>query len=229
MTFLERWIEHDYNPFVLFDSAGHVKMANQEGQKVITKIPPKAIFDLAVDYASKTPGFCTHLMEIDLGRFRFFGMSIGYESDEEIGIRLYREAHKSIPLAQGAQKKLVNIYVLIDLILSSISAKTKAKFSREFDPSVPDFYVDVDGFLKVVRKGYEMLLFSSRITTKVSVAVGEFVVVNEARYPILRLELSGEDFRPDKEALEFIKRSAVAGIEVREKGLVFSLSMAFSG
>ncbi len=53
----EAWIEHDYNPFIVFDNSGKILSLNQEAQYLLGEVAHKKIFDIAQAYASMTYGF----------------------------------------------------------------------------------------------------------------------------------------------------------------------------
>jgi hypothetical protein len=90
MTFDQQWIEYDFNPFILFSASGKVLSLNTEAQYLLGAAEPSVIYKIAMANANATFGFKTTFMELEFGRFKFFGITIGYEDEEQIGIRLYQ-------------------------------------------------------------------------------------------------------------------------------------------
>lgn len=200
MTSSERWIEHDYNPLILFDQNGRILSLNQEAQYLLGDISSKELFEIALNYASSSYGFKTHFLELELGRFEFFAITIGYENDQEIGIRLYKRPRIKFnqPLKEDTKLELSSLYVLVDLAISTHTIKSGAKFHKEFDPTLPEFYLPTEELMNLLNKTYRFFLPSTDITTKISINIGEHVRIKQKKYQIVRLEISGEKTDPDK-------------------------------
>ena len=90
MTFEQQWIEYDYNPFILFSANGKIISLNAEAQFLLGSTTPSSLFELAQSYASISFGFKTTFIELEYGRYKFFGVTVGYEDEEKIGLKLYQ-------------------------------------------------------------------------------------------------------------------------------------------
>ena len=62
----EAWIEHDYNPFILFDNNGKIISLNQEAHFLLGGDNQKKIFDIAQTFASMSYAFKTTIIDIKL-------------------------------------------------------------------------------------------------------------------------------------------------------------------
>ncbi len=113
MSFFEEWLEFDYNPFILFDTNGKVTYINQEAQYLLGNIRAKEIFELAKSYANHTYGFKTTIIDLTYGSYSFYAITVGYQNDDEIGIRLYKNGAKKFSNLQECGE-LTNIYSLLD-------------------------------------------------------------------------------------------------------------------
>ncbi len=200
MTFLEKWIEYDYNPFIIFDSSGKVLSLNSEAQYLLGKTSNKVIFDLAIDYATESFGFNTFFLDISFDKFDFFAITVGYESENEIGIKLYKRANKRIKIRDKKDSTLSNIYVLVDLSISTFSTKNNIEFIKDFDPAIPDIYANVDMVLKLLNKIYNSFIESKKIKSKIFVNIGEHIKIENKKFPILRIEISGDCFDDSKKS-----------------------------
>ncbi|MBN2964779.1 hypothetical protein JWV37_08295 [Sulfurospirillum sp. T05] len=191
MQFLEKWIEHDYNPFIIFDANGKVKSLNQEAQYLLGEVSTKEIFDIAGAYAAITYGFKTTILDLEFGSYRFYGITVGYESEEEIGVKLYKYAtQKFSTIAEYGEP--VNIYTLLDLCISATSTGQNTQFKKEFDPTFPDLRLQIDGFTKLLNKTYASFQHAPKITTKLSLKTGEHIRFKEKKYPIFTILVEGE-------------------------------------
>jgi hypothetical protein len=88
VTFEQQWLEYDYNPFILFNSNGKINSLNSEAQFLLGSVEASELFELANSYASLNYGFKTTFLELVFGRYKFFGLTVGYENDEEMGMKL---------------------------------------------------------------------------------------------------------------------------------------------
>ena len=189
MTFEQQWIEYDYNPFVLFDSSGKIKSVNAEAQFLLGAITPNELFRLATTYANVTFGFKTTFIKLEYGRYNFFALSVGYENDDEIGIKLYQTPSFKLnnPKPTG---ELTNIYTLVDLCISTKSINSNIIFTKEFDPTIPDIIIDSNFFIKIYSKIYTCFMENKKINTKIYYRIGEHIKFENKKYSIFSIEVS---------------------------------------
>ena len=95
MTLYEELLENDLNPFILFDGDGKIKNFNKEAEFLLNFVSPKKLFNLTVSYASKTFGFRKEFINITYEKQSFYAILVGYMSDDEIVLRLYKEVSGS--------------------------------------------------------------------------------------------------------------------------------------
>ncbi len=187
----DAWIEHDYNPFILFGDDGRVKSLNQEAQYLLGEVDKKEIFQLAKNFASHSFGFKTTAIDLSYGTFKFFAITVGYLDETQIGIKLYKVAAKKFTDIKEYGES-INIYTLLDLCISAASTRTKAKFLKEFDPTFPDIKLDIDSFTKLLDKIYQSYANSKTITTTLSLQTGEYIKFESKKYPIFSIKITGE-------------------------------------
>jgi len=191
MTFEQQWIEYDYNPFILFESTGKIKSVNAEAQFLLGAITPEELFNLATTYANVTFGFKTTFIKLEFGRYKFFALSVGYENDDEIGIKLYQAPSFKLnnPKPTG---ELTNIYTLVDLCISTKSINSNIIFTKEFDPTIPDIIIDSNLFIKIFSKIYSCFMDNEKINTKIFYRIGEHIKFENKKYSIFSIEVSAE-------------------------------------
>ncbi len=188
MNFCEKWIEFDYNPYLLFDSNGKILSLNNEAQYLLGYTDAASLFELAITYANANTGFKTSFLDLEYGRFRFFALMVGYDNEEEIGLRLFQSPafHYSQPSTEG---DLVNIYTLVDLCISSNSIGRSIKFEKEFDPTIPDIRIPTERFIKLLNKVYEMHKDSETVVTKIYFRVGEYIKTENKKFTLFSIEV----------------------------------------
>jgi nitrogen-specific signal transduction histidine kinase len=200
MTFEQKWLEYDYNPFILFRSNGKIISLNAEAQFLLGCTTAKELFELATTYASVNFGFRTTFLELVYGRYHFFGITVGYDNEDEIGLKLYQA-----PSYKLATKKpvgeLVNIYTIVDLCVASNTINSSnINFQKIYDPTIPDIILDSDKMIKLLNKVYTAANKSSNIITKIYFRVGEHIKFDEKKYSLFSIEIIPDSFDATKKA-----------------------------
>ncbi len=208
ISFYEAWFENDYNPFIVFTSEGKIKSLNQEAQYLLGEVETKEIFELTKVYASHSYGFRTTALDLSFGSFGFYAITIGYLNENIIGIKLYKTAAKKFTSIEEKGDS-VNLYTLLDLCISASSTRSKAKFTKEFDPTFPDIKLQINSFTKLLDKIYQSHILSTNINTKLSLLTGEYIRKNNKKYPIFSITIVSDlrDKNFEKEILSLANKS----------------------
>ncbi len=217
MTFEQQWIEYDYNPFVLFSSKGKVISLNSEAQFLLGAITTDELFNLATTYANLSFGFKTTFIELEFGRYKFFALTVGYENDDEIGIKLYQTPSFKLnkPKLVG---ELINIYTLVDLCISTNSINSKIEFTKEFDPTIPEIIIDSNNFIKILNNIYDCFYENEKINTKIFYRVGEHIKFEEKKCSIFSIEISAENINKEKRnKLEIFTANTSFYVDIKKK------------
>ncbi|MDD5202899.1 MAG: hypothetical protein PHH41_07135, partial [Sulfurimonas sp.] len=172
MTFEQQWIEYDYNPFILFNTNGKINSLNAEAQFLLGFASVHELFELATSYASVNFGFKTSFMDIEFGRYKFFGITVGYEDEEQIGLKLYQAPVFKITNPKTNDGELTNIYTLIDLCIATNSINSKINFVKDFDPTIPSVLLNSNKIIKILNKMYDCFKENEKIFTKVYYRIG---------------------------------------------------------
>lgn len=217
MTFEQQWIEYDYNPFVLFSSSGKIISLNAEAQFLLGSITTEELFNLATTYANVSFGFKTTFLELDFGRYKFFALTVGYEDDNKIGIKLYQapsfKLNKSKPIGE-----LINIYALIDLCIATNSINSNIIFEKDFDPTIPEIVIDSNSFIKTVNKIYSCYEKNEKILTKIFYRVGEHIKFEGKKYSIFSVEISSQNINEEMaNELKVLAANTNLYIDVKKK------------
>ncbi len=193
---LKNWLEYDYNPFFVFGSSGEVVYLNRSAELLSGYEPVKTFSDLALSYASIDFGYKTTFMPLSFGKFSFFAITVGYEDESHIGIKLYQSpAGKEPSTAKLKSYENTNVYVLIDINIALAKSRlSQTEFKNEFDPSIPEFRLSQNDFSKVLRRAYDTFgADNSTLTTVLKLKTGEFLYVQGERYPLIEVVISGQN------------------------------------
>lgn len=225
MTFEQQWIEYDFNPFVLFSSTGKILSLNTEAQYLLGATTANVLYEIATTYASASFGFKTTFLDLEFGRFKCFGITVGYENESEIGIRLYQ--HPTFNVArQKPQGDLVNVYSLIDLCISSNSIGSSIAYSKELDPTIPDVRLHTEMFIKLLNKIYQSFCDNRTILTHLFFRVGEHVKFEGVKYSIFTIEISGETFnRKNSSELNYLAEESHLSLSIKESMVSINIPM----
>jgi len=202
MTFEQQWIEYDYNPFILFSSSGKILSLNSEAQFLLGSASTQELFGLCTTYASVSFGFKTTFLELDFGRYKFFAITVGYENENEIGIKLYQAPSFRLKKPESTGE-LTNIYALVDLCISTNSISSNIEHKKEFDPTIPDIIIDTNNFVKLLNKVYQCFYDNEKIYTKIFYRVGEHVKFEDKKYSLFSVEIKAT--KVDEQMLNELK------------------------
>jgi hypothetical protein len=191
MTFEQQWIEYDYNPFVLFNANGKIISVNAEAQFLLGSISPNELFELAKAYANVNFGFKTTFVDLEFGRYKFFGLTVGYEDEEQIGIKLYQAPSFKLN-TQKPEGKLTNIFTIIDLCISTNSINSDTQYIKKYDPAIPDVIINTNKLIKMLNKVYNCFAKNETITTEVYYRVGEHIKFDEKKYSIFSIAIHAQ-------------------------------------
>ena len=229
MSFYERMIEVDYNPFILFSQDGKILNLNKSAQFLLGSTSPQALFEHAVSHATTSFGFKTTHLDLSFGRFQFFAICVGYESEDEIGIMLYRmpSSEPKIDSTLQSRHNAVNIYSLIDLCVSTTSIGTHRTIHRDFDPTLPEIRIDSDKFIKM----FSLILSTSgddnELTIKLALNIGEYIKIESKKYSLFSLKISNsiEFETEEKHRIENYASKLGAQIALENKEIILDLAI----
>ncbi len=197
MNFEQQWLEYDYNPFILFSSNGKVLSLNAEAQFLLGNVNQKELYELAVTNSNITFGFKTTFLDLKYGRYKFFGLTVGYDNDDEIGIKLYQAPSFKLdkPKPDG---ELTNIFTIVDLCISSNSINSKIIYKKDFDPTIPDIIINVNLAIKIINKAYSCFNNNNEILTKIFYRIGEYILFEEKKYGIFSIKIEAKNIDSKK-------------------------------
>jgi hypothetical protein len=228
MTLEQQWIEYDYNPFILFNANGKIVSLNAEAQFLLGSTTTNELFELAKTYASINFGFKTTFIELEYGRYKFFGVTVGYEDEEQIGIKLYQAPSYKLNTTKP-NGELTNIFTIIDLCIATYSINSDIIFKKDFDPTIPDVIVDSNKLIKLLNKIYEYFKDNDTILTKVFFRIGEHIKFEDKKYSIFSIAVKAKDVDESKtDELETLAQNSNFYIDISDRKVTINLPMISS-
>ncbi len=192
MTFEQQWLEYDYNPFIIFNTNGKIISINSEAQFLLGATTPSVLFELAKVYASVNFGFKTTFIELEYGRYKFFGLTVGYRDEEQIGIKLYQAPSFKLN-TKKPEGELTNIFTITDLCIATNSISSTIKYTKSYDPTIPEIVVNSNKLIKVLNKMYSCVQKNETIDTKVFYRIGEHIKFDGKKYGIFSIAISAKE------------------------------------
>lgn len=194
MKFFEEWVEADLNPILSFSSSSKITYSNLEAQFLLNKIKQKELFDLALEYAPKTFGALTSYIDISIKNYSFYAITVMYENEDEIHLKLYKSA--MVKKENNLDIKNINhsnIFTLVDLAISSSKIKTNINFTKNYDPSIPEFKLDASIFIKTLNQIFDSLKDNKNVSCSILLKIGEYIRINEKKYSLVSIVISSEE------------------------------------
>ncbi len=200
---IESSIEHDLNPFIIFDSSAKVLKYNEEAEFLLSYIKPKEIFDLAMSCAPLSYGFKNSFINLEFNRVKYHAIGVGYLDDNMISVRLYKEIRSKEFSLKESDRTKVSIYTLLELACSSSIDISDKIVKKEYDPSIPEIYIRVKEFLSLLNASFEEFKNVKEFSVSVFVKLAETILINNKRYPICVIEIKSKEAQIEKK--EFLK------------------------
>ncbi len=193
MNFFEDWVELDLNPVISFSSTSKIIYSNSEAQFLLNRIKQKELFDLALKYAPKSFGAETSYIDLVLKNYTFYAITVKYENEDELHMKLYKSAMvKKESKLNIKNINSTNIFTLVDLAISTSKIKTDTIYTKNYDPSIPEFKLDASSFIKTLNQVFESFIDSKNITCSIMLKIGEYIRIEGKKYSLITVEIASD-------------------------------------
>ena len=202
MNFYENWIELDLNPIFSFYANGKISSSNHETQFLLNKIQIKELYDLSLKYAPKSFGSLTTYINLTLKTYTFYAITIFYENDDEIHMKLYKSVIvKNDSKIDTNNTNMTNIFTLTDLAIANKQINSDILYNKNYDPSIPQLKINATQFIKALNYIYEYFNNSTSITTSIMLKIGEYIKIENKKYSIVCIKIKADIKSLDKNFL----------------------------
>jgi hypothetical protein len=184
------FVEVDNNPFILFDASGHILYLNNAAEMLLCYVGTKELYDLALTYAPKTFGHKSTIHSLEYESFLFYSLMVGYETDEQIYLRLYNK-----PLVQTkiniSNESLIptDINTLLEANITLFQLESNANISLFVDQELPAFKLDQNYFSIMLRKALSSFVNSPSLNVILKLVVGEYILIDDKKHQMIELIL----------------------------------------
>jgi len=200
-TNLEKWIQYDTNPLIIFSNDAKVLYLNEAGEYILSFISPKRVYDTIIQYAPQELGFKYIKETFTFGEFSYDYALIGYDNYDEIGVRFYKDLHSKTKTIDLEKLEEINIYFILDLARTYTFIDKEIEFIDIFDPDLPDIKFNKDILIKLFNEIYSLLRNNNKIKTEVKIKIGEYIKLNNQKYKLLEIILYAKNI--EKKELEY--------------------------
>ena len=194
MSFFEEWVELDLNPVLSFSSNAKIIYSNSEAQFLLNRIKQKELFDLALTYAPKTFGAQTSYIDLSIKNYTFYAITVMYDNEEEIHVKLYKSAMVKKESSLNIKNiNTTNIFTLVDLAISTSKIKNDINFTKNYDPSIPEFKLDASSFIKTLNQIFEVFKDKESVTCSIMLKIGEYIKIDNKKYSLISVEIAANE------------------------------------
>jgi nitrogen-specific signal transduction histidine kinase len=219
------FIEYDANPFVLFNSKGKIVYLNSSAEMLMGSCTRKKLFDVTLSYAPKSFGYKKTLIDLSFGYFEFYAINVLYENEEEIAIHLYNKPMPKINSRvnlEGYSQTDINLLFEANIELFKMQYNGKLKLITDYD--LPKLYIHQNNFSFLIRKIFETMKSASEIIINIKIKIGELIIVNGKKYPIILFifKSNNKEKQKDKE-IKSIAMDNYINIHCKEDSIILEI------
>ncbi|MDY0195263.1 MAG: hypothetical protein WC253_02550 [Sulfurovaceae bacterium] len=188
------FVETDNNPFILFDSSGHIIYLNNAAEMLLCYVGTKELYDLALTYAPKTFGHKSTIHSLEYESFSFYSLMVGYETDEQIYLRLYNKPLVQTKISISNESLIsTDINTILEANITLFQLESNAAISLFVDQELPLFKLDQNYFSIMLRKALSSFVNSPSLNVVLKLIVGEYILIDDKKHQIIELILKAPE------------------------------------
>ena len=223
-SLIENSIEHDLNPFIIFDANARVIKYNTEAEYLLSFVCAKELYEFALNYAPQTYGFKNSYIDVEFNRNHYYAIMTGYEDDDFLVLKLYKSVEST--KKKGAKKELLNstnIYALIEVAINNTLKDTKVV--KYLDPSLPELKLNAKAFLNLLNAALTLFKKYNKVEFSLKIKVAENVIIDNRRYPICIIEIKTDSNIEYKESLNYLTKDTNAVIFEKDRSVAIEFPL----
>ena len=82
-----------------------------------------------------------------------------------------------------------NIFTLVDLAISTSKIKNNINFTKNYDPSIPEFKLDASSFIKTLNSVFEVFKNKNNVACSILLKIGEYIKIDNIKYSLISVEI----------------------------------------
>lgn len=185
------FIEWDNNPFILFNNQGKILYLNNAAEILFGYVTKAELYDISLAYAPQSFGYKTTTLSLNYDSFSFHAITVGYENEEQISLRLYNN-----PRIRSKRKiekdKLIttDINILLEANIALFKTKNTNPLKLLTDQDLPSLKIDQNNFSKLLRKTLNAFRASDSIDISLKLLLGQHVIIDGKKESIAQLSVT---------------------------------------
>jgi len=184
------FVEWDNSPFILFSNQGKIRYLNNAAEILFGYVSKQELYDIALAYTPQSFGYKTTTLTLNYDSFNFYALTVGYENEEHISLRLYNapRVKSSIPLETG-KLMTTDINILLEANIALFKTKNSNRLQLLTDQDIPSFKIDQNNFSKLLRKTLNAFRSSDSIHVSLKLLIGEHLIIAGKKESIVQLSV----------------------------------------
>lgn len=208
----ESFVEWDNSPFILFSNEGKIIYLNHTAEILFGYVSKQELYDIALAYAPQSFGYKITTLALSYDSFIFYAISVGYENEEQISLRLYNTPRTKPKHKLKTNKMMMtDINILLEANIALFKTKNTNKLQLLADQDLPEFKIDQNNFSKLLRKVLEAFRASDSIDITLKLLIGQQVIINGKKEAIAQLSIdaNGRYINTDEEIRTYASESQI--------------------
>ncbi len=197
------FLENDNNPFILFNADKRIVYLNTAAEFLLGRVSKYDLYEMCIEHAPKEYGSKMTYLNLRYDDLSFYGITVGYQDDEYIGIRLYQSVKNRQPTAKELTKFIdTDINTLLETSISLVAMQEQFDIKLMIDMDIPEFKISQNDFFKIMRKCFNSFHSGSKLNISLKLRVGETIYVKNKRCKLVKLEIKTQNERDCSEDQE---------------------------
>ena len=221
----QSFVEWDNSPFILFDNQGKILYLNNAAEILFGYVSKKELYDIALSYAPQSFGYKTTSLTLSYDSFIFHAITVGYENENQISIRLYNTPRTQPKLKIQTDKfTTTDINILLEANIALFKTKNDNPLKLLTDQDLPPFKIDQNTFSKLLRKVLHAFRASDSIDISLKLLIGQHVIIEEDKKAIVQLliKANGRYSNEDDEIQSLAIQSQIKPL-LKEKSITLEI------
>ncbi|CAA6826585.1 MAG: Unknown protein [uncultured Sulfurovum sp.] len=191
----QSFVEWDNSPFILFSNEGRVVYLNANAEVLLGYVSQNEMYDIALSYAPKDFGYKTTLLQLSYHTFQFYSITVGYENEEQLSLRLY-----NTPRLQNEEQlktdtlATTDINILLEANLALFKSANSTALTLLTDQDLPPFKIEQNNFSKLLRKSLDIFCDEDAIHIELKLIIGQYILIDNKKRSIVQLTISSHSY-----------------------------------
>ncbi len=198
----ESFIEWDNNPFILFSNEGKIIYLNHAAEILFGYASKEDLYHIALTYAPQNFGHKMTQLTLTYDTFIFFAISVGYENEEQLSLRLYHMPPSKPKLVPKTDNMVMtDINILLEANIALFRTKNTNTLRLLADQDLPPFKIDQNHFSKLLRKALDSFRASDSIDITLKLLIGQHILIDAKKTAIVHLSIKANGRYNDADTL----------------------------